>query len=293
MAHTKEVINAIHTAVIERPHTEGMVGYSEDELEPPEGGPPGIQIYVSDASVSVPRSIAGVPVHKFVLGHWEREITTPNVYALQEPGQKIRPLIGGLAIAPSKGEGYGTLGYFVTIGNDRYVLTNAHVLSIADRDTWQPPPFYHGTKIDKIGQRVEPFVWDPKTGVDAAIVKLLGSVAYSPKLNDLAKDVKGVEPAVKSTIVKKSGASTKVTTGKIIDVKAVVKNGTDIWNNQILISGVNGKFTAPGDSGSLIVVERENGLYAVGLYHMSSDIGVAAASDISIVLKAFNAKLAL
>lgn len=292
MAHNQQVLDAIHELLIQKPASEGIVGYSEDEFEPPEGGQPGMRIYVADDSVMVPELIANVPTHKIIVGHPQKHdgYDNPLKSELLDPQKKQRPIIGGIAIGSSTQKGYGTLGYFIKIKGEKEVcfVTSAHVATMMDGDEIQPPPYFGGTEKDKIGDLIE-IKNDPGKGVECAAYRIVKNIDYKLELNDLPLKVTSSGEAKVNDIVMKSGAITLVTRGPVTDVKAVVKFPTGEYKNLIMIE--QQFFAKPGDSGSLVVVENKGSLMAVGLILGGSE-SFTYACPIKAVLDALKATIA-
>lgn len=123
--------------------------------------------------------------------------------------------------------------------------------------------------------------------VDAAIARLDGNVSASPTIIDLNTAPKGIMPPHLGMIVFKSGRTTGVTTGRIIqiDVTTDVNYGSRKarFTDQIMTT----PFSRPGDSGSLVLDTTQN---AVGLLFAGSEkIGVV--TPIQTVLGALNLEL--
>ena len=293
MIHNKQVLDAIHELLIQKPGSEGIVGYSEDEFEPPEGGQPGIRIYVANDSVIVPDFIANIPTHKIILGQPQKYDGYSNSLKpeLLNPKEKQRPIIGGIAIGSSAEMiKLGTLGYFIKVKGveEMCFVTSAHVANFMDGIEVQPPIYFGGTEKDKIGDLLE-IKNDPGKGVECAAYRIAKNIDYRLELNDIPNRVTSSGDAKVKDIVMKSGAITLVTRGPVTDVKAVVKFPTGEYKNLIMIE--QQFFAKPGDSGSLVVVENKGSLMAVGLILGGSE-SFTYACPIKAVLDALKATIA-
>jgi hypothetical protein len=278
MALEEAITSQIRSAIGSDPGARGIVGYSEDELEPPEGGASGIRIYVEEESVEVPATIADMPVHRVVVG----KVVNKKVGVKVDPTTKVRPLIGGLSISSS---GSGTLGYFVKREGKLCLLSAAHVLGKTDTKVIQPSFRYGGKPSDKVAELVD---WQmlPDDGVDAACAELVETEA-SLELNELGK-VAGVAEATKAKAQKVGKNEPYVTTGTIIDLKATWLNAPEgTFKDMILVEAGSEPFSQGGDSGSLVVQDMN----AVGLLKGGSDTHDYVC-HIGNVLKKLNATLA-
>ncbi len=121
--------------------------------------------------------------------------------------------------------------------------------------------------------------------VDAAVARVDNPSDVIPVILDLNIAPKGIRKAVVGMRVVKSGRTTGVTRGTVIDDDASIYvsfgNQIAFFEHQILIKGDNGLFSAPGDSGSSIL--SEDG-YVVGLLFAGSD-RVTVANPIEKVLE--------
>lgn len=200
---------------------------------------------------------------------------------------RIRPVVGGVSIAPLNANYIGTLGCFVrglASGVEQiYALSNNHVLADVNSlpigtPICQPGPETAPTNPGDVFAALSTFipVRFPTSRsarvvnrFDAAIARvtdlnlirtgrMLGIGNYNP---DLAAPVPG-------TAVTKSGRTTGVTTGTItaIHVNGVhINYGTQanpriaVFDDAIEIIGTGGQpFSLPGDSGS-VILERNTG----------------------------------
>jgi len=143
-------------------------------------------------------------------------------------------------------------------------------------------------KILGLNCRLEP-VYDIDNVVDAAVAKPDSADDITPEILDIGK-VEGVGRARIKMIVQKSGRTTALTRGTVIDTDAEVQvwydQGIAKFVHQIIVLHTHGKFSAGGDSGSL-VLDLDN--YAIGLLFAGSD-KVTVVNPIQEVLKQLNIK---
>lgn len=162
----------------------------------------------------------------------------------------------------------GTLGSppLITQGGERVFLTNAHVaapMGKAERgdSCLQPGKYDGGTDPgDKIGELLE---WselseEKVNTTDSALVKITGNVE-----NDIlgVGQLRGWAEANYEEEHTKSGRTTGTTSGRLIarDVTAVI----NFRPKQLRFSGLDvfEPFSAGGDSGSLVGIQRQNGSF--------------------------------
>lgn len=225
-----------------------------------------------------------------------------------------RPIVGGLSISPLNEFFVGTLGCFlrrVTAGSEQFfALSNNHVLADTNRlpigtSIVQPGPEVAPTNSRDIFAALSAFIpiqfpqsrLNPVTNrFDAAIAvvsdlrlirrrRMFGIGNYDPTL---ASPVPGMR-------VIKSGRTTGVTTGTITatGVNSVQVNyGTRTspriatFNDTIEIVGDERPFSAPGDSGS-VILDRDTGRPVALLF--AGDGRTTTACDIGGVCRRFQA----
>jgi hypothetical protein len=160
----------------------------------------------------------------------------------------------------------GTLGCLVTKnGTDQFILSNNHVLadsnsgSIGD-DILEPGPLDGGKANPPIAHLsdFEPIDFSGNANsIDAAIAELVNATDVDPEIDTIGAVQQPPMPAALYQSVRKRGRTTLHTIGVIMDLAADirVRYGTNIaqFEDQIAVSGVNGAFSAGGDSGSLVV----------------------------------------
>jgi hypothetical protein len=227
---------------------------------------------------SLPATIGGVPVEVVAIGRPEASAGAAGHI------EKKRPLVGGISItAAYQSNSYGTLGYFLRDNppppNQKpqwYILSCAHVLNghTSDVETMQPSAADGGKKPDDyVGTKYD----DTYTSVDAAISKIVDTEAKA-ELVGIDPPIGAKQPELNGP-VKKSGRTTGVTEGRIVDVDLVMKvnykgQGVERTFKDCLMveSAVAGKgFGDHGDSGS-VVLDRDD-RFAVGMIFAVSGKG--------------------
>jgi hypothetical protein len=200
----------------------------------------------------VPDQINGVPTDIIVVGD----------LAAQFP----RPVKCGLSCGHSKINTAGTIGCVVTSdGTNRFILSNWHVLTDGNGtkpgdDILEPGLLDGGTANPPIA-RLTAYQPVDFTGlpnrIDAAVAELIDP-------SDVGSEIDMIGPVTPSPMnaalyqsVRKRGRTTLHTIGTVMDLAADVRvrygNKVAQFNDQIAVTGVNGAFSAGGDSGSLVV----------------------------------------
>ena len=125
--------------------------------------------------------------------------------------------------------------------------------------------------------------------VDAAVFKPEKDDWLSDEILEVGK-IEDVSSVREGEIVKKSGRTTGLTYGTVVDTDAKVKvwydQGIAEFENQIIVYHTHGQFSSGGDSGSLVLDQYNN---AVGLLFAGSD-KVTVVNNIWDVKKALNIK---
>ncbi|MDQ3705155.1 MAG: hypothetical protein M3437_08035 [Chloroflexota bacterium] len=209
----------------------------------------------------VPQEVNGVPTDVVVTG---------ELHALPYRG-RYRPAPGGVSVGHFKSTA-GTLGCLARRGNALYILSNNHVLAnsnqanIGDRIV-QPGPVDGGRVPADVIAKLSAFIPIKFNGqpndVDCAIAQTspglvtrknicMGTISASPLGCSL------------NLLVKKCGRTTQFTRGRVTDCSATVRinygtAGVALFRDQIIVQSLtSASFSAPGDSGSLIVSSTGN-----------------------------------
>jgi hypothetical protein len=194
---------------------------------------------------------------------------------LSQRDEHPRPVPIGVSIGPANKNISGTLGCRVSDGCHQYALTNNHVVAgensnFPGLNILQPGRFDGGLNpSDKLGELADfiPIVFstNPSTNnrVDAALVDVTINDVGTATRSDGYGEPKSVTSATAITPslamnVRKYGRTTAQTDGYIDAVNATVDveytAGLARFKGQLIIKKIGGgNFSAPGDSGSLIV----------------------------------------
>ena len=245
------------------------------------------------ATEFLPGDIDGIPtdVRQYVFRARILGPISAGGVAPQEFTQKRRPCPAGFSVGHEKITA-GTFGLPITLGGKLGILSNAHVLANANEGSigdniLQPGPHDGGTLVDRIAQLTETVTinsgsgdgcalggipWPPwkkkkrahleqpdPNRVDAAFAEAVAD-SLIEKLVYRIGPVTGMLNPQLGQHVRKAGRTTEVTRGLVdqLQVSTVVDYGTFVANftNQVLIIGLNGQFSAPGDSGSGIITDQ-------------------------------------
>ena len=284
-------------------------------------GKPVIKVYIeSGAPDDIPKQLDGVPIEVSVSGRinalrgaCNNDAANPTACRPEEP--RAPPGSGGatdryprpVPIGVSTGHTSitaGTIGCRVQVGCHKYALSNNHVFAdegtaVLGDDILQPGPYDGGVApADVIGTLYdfEPIVFSTSASniMDAALIATDASQVGTATLGDGYGQPR-VSPidAVPNMTVMKSGRTTGFTSGNVDSVDAIVNvgytSGTARFVGQIIIRP--SKFSAGGDSGSLIVVEGgADDRRPVGLLFAGSNT-ITIANPIQPILQRFGATI--
>ena len=194
----------------------------------------------------------------------------------------------------------GTFGAVVKDALGKYILSNNHVL--ADENAlplgspiYQPGLLDGGVVATDQVARLTRFIALSAAGtnkVDAAIAKGTTATILSRDILHIGAPA-GTAAAAIDMRVHKFGRTTSYTVGRVTstatDVTVAYTAGNVFFEDQIIIVGDQGSFSAGGDSGSLILERTTN--KAVGLLFAGSSSHTIA-NHIDDVLAALNVTLA-
>lgn len=257
---------------------------------------PAVKVYVREKlplaklskKAQIPSNVDGVATDVEAVG----EVLLQS-YAKRYP----RPVPCGVSISNINLNGSGTLGCLVVLNNGRLcLLSNNHVLAnenaakIGDAII-QPGNAEPFPAPDQVIGALEKFIPIQATGnlVDAAVawtsLKLVAPnhVTYNMAPQPFA--------ATLGMSVLKNGRTTQSTLGMVTDVGVNITVGYDPFpagaemRDQIAIRGVNGPFSKPGDSGSLIVTAASKQPVAL-LFAGSNDNSITFGNVIANVMSA-------
>ncbi len=248
-------------------------------------------LLVKDGEV-IPDEIEGVSTDIEEAGEFSIWRPIPPIYQ-----RKVRPAMGGLSIG-HYAITTGTLGCVVRNEGADYILSNNHVLANENRgvegDPILQPGRFDGGKTEKdVLARLDTYVaLDPEGAnvVDCAIALPFVAQDVSPDILNVGR-LRGSRDAALDEKVQKSGRTTRVTNGTVTDVNATIRvgyaTGSYIFQDQIVIRGERGSFSAGGDSGAVIEAYDNS---AVGLLFAGSPF-FTVANKMTNVEKALDAKV--
>lgn len=230
-----------------------------------------IRVYVEELTPEIqkqlPQMIAGYPVEPVQSGLFKAlSLMEPLKIATQQVRTtRLRPAMGGCSIAHYNVTA-GTLGGVINglILSNNHVLADVNNASIGDT-ILQPGSADGGTMNDQIAtlHSYVPLSFSQMNLVDVAWAQPLNPSEVSEEIIDLGFINGLAEPQVNMN-VQKSGRTTAVTTGSIVDVNATVTveydaNLTLQFTDQVVTSFM----MEPGDSGSL-GLDMNNNLWGLG-----------------------------
>jgi hypothetical protein len=252
----------------------GFVGIAHSEAEG------GITVFVENEQTKqrVPCSFNGYTVRMEVTGKIQAlstQVAEPLTYEKRK--KEVRPLVGGISLSAYVPDQYyvGTLGM---VTYDDKILSNAHVIAM-DTDTYdfldrgtpviQPGSGDRGSlDANKVGELADyiPIDFGPgaENYADAAISSIDGSVgaSYGEQLDEGGNYwVEGWTEVSQGDIVRKSGRTTGVSTGQVINTnfsgKVYYGDQSAYFVDLIVVAQNNYSFAGPGDSGSAVDKDGE------------------------------------
>ncbi len=225
-------------------------------------------------------------------------IEVGKITAYQNTGT-YRPVVGGVSVGHSqRPDNAGTLGCLVEKEGHHYILSNNHVLADSNNarpgdPIIQPGGLDGGTSPTHDIATLEPYKAIDFSGesnyIDAAIAHVgdANQQLVSSEIIGIGTPRSTVVPASLDQVVLKSGRTTEQTSGKVVDISGEFwvnyENGYAWFDDQIGVESLDGDpFSAPGDSGSLIV-EAET-LAPVSLLFACDYFGRTYANPVNLVL---------
>ena len=185
-----------------------------------------------------------------------------------------RPASGGVSVGLAYVNGAGTFGCLVEdLSGDRYILSNNHVIADINRapigsPIIQPAKFDGGvTPRDDIAllAAFQPIDFAGANRVDAAVGALTDPAIAAPGALTLGPFAAPPVPGAVGQRVRKHGRTTAHTRGFVVDASFdgfvdYGPVGVAWFEDQIVVEGDGGAFSAAGDSGALIVDEGNHPL---------------------------------
>jgi hypothetical protein len=223
------------------------------------------------AGQMLPKVYHGMPVDVVQTGTF-RSFEALAISSLPDPRSRKRPVQPGSSVGfESPRLVTGTFGLLVERGGRRFILSNSHVLAAEGRLEEGAPIFQPGLldegdpardQVATLTQSV-PFRTGKLNRVDAAIAEIDPGISVSRSILFLGAPQRKAARAQRDMIVHKFGRTTGYSVGRVIsldtDVSVDYESGTFMFQDQILIEGVNGEpFSAAGDSGSAILERGTN-----------------------------------
>ncbi len=252
------------------------------------------------AADRIPASIDGIPTDIEGVGYPKKFLIPQRRRQRPVPGG----VSGGLDRDAVRVRFAGTLGVIVIDREDRhtlYALSNNHVLANENRanvgaGVVQPATLDGGRNTARVARltRFVPLKFDNvRNWMDAAIAEFVGAVGVSRTILDIGAPTGPGGPSL-HLLVRKSGRTTGLTEGIVRSIRFDVFNvqyeqGMVRVDGVMVIEGVAGSFSRPGDSGSAIVDPQGR---VVGLLFAGSDV-VTFAIPISRILRRFNVRVAI
>jgi len=236
----------------------------------------------------VPTKVAGFDTDVEAIGE-----VILHSYAMRYP----RPVPCGVSVSNIDLPGSGTLGCLVVLNSGKLcMVSNNHVLAnenaaqvgsaIIQPGNAEPVP-----APDQTIGTLEQFIPIQATGnlVDAAVA-LTSYALVSPKHVTYQLNPSVFVPTIGLTVAK-DGRTTQSTVGMISDLHVNISVGYDPFpagaemRDQVGIRGIQGPFSMPGDSGSLIVTAATKQPVAL-LFAGSNDNSITFANPIQAVMTA-------
>lgn len=215
-----------------------------------------------------------------------------------------RPTAGGESLGHCNGD-TGTFGCPVKDASGvQYLLSCNHVIAAMNSgkkgsdEIWQPGAIDGGNSASRIGV-LHDYAYITTGGasgnrIDAALCKPDRPADVSPAIKGIGA-LTGVQSPTLGATVRKSGAKTALTTGKIrmrnLSILVDYPGGVQaLFDGQLgIISTSSGNFSTQGDSGSVVVDDQ---LRAVGLIISAlSGVDLTIASPMTDVLTYFNVSI--
>lgn len=209
-----------------------------------------------------------------------------------------RPVVCGVSVGHSNVNAAGTLGCLVEKEGHHYILSNNHVLTDSNEATpgdavIQPGSIDGGTPPEDNIATLEPYSEIDFSGdandIDAAIAQVgdTNQTLVSPEIIDIGTPSTTSCLASLGQTVRKSGRTTGHTIGVVEDISGDFwvgyGNKSTLFEDQIVVRSVDANpFSAPGDSGSLLVDQQM--LEPVALLFAGDDSGLTIANPIKLVL---------
>lgn len=285
----KQVKKIVEPSLLKTPGVVGVGGTAEK-----------IHVYVEGSPEfnGLPRSIAGYTVEVIKVGHVKalnmsaQELVAPLE---AERTMRVRPVPGGVSIGhPSVTA--GTMGTAINIGGVLCGLSNNHILAAVSTLQYararigdvvlQPGKIDGGKEPDDVVGSLYRYVSLNELGysfVDCALFKPASPDLLSPDILGI-RPFTGIKEANAGMQIIKSGRTSGVTTGKVIDVDATMTVDYSLFQATFKHQIVSEFMASPGDSGSLTMDLEDYA--ATGLVYAGSEY-ITLHNHIQDVINAF------
>ena len=243
------------------------------------------------------RELPGPTFRKQRFGTLPSEVIEVGKITAYQNTDPYRPVVCGVSVGHPN-SGAGTLGCLVEKEGNHYILSNNHVLADSNNAcpgdrVIQPGGIDGGTSPTHDIATLHPYKAIDFSGeandIDAAIAHVgdATQTLVRSEIIDLGTPSSTVGAASLGQVVRKSGRTTEHTRGVVEDISGdfwVSYGDKSAWfEDQIVVKRLDeGPFTAPGDSGSLIVEEQT--LKPVALLFAGNDFGITLANRVNLVL---------
>jgi len=277
------------------------IGHSEAEGE--------VIVFVEDerAKQGIPRSFNGYTVRTEITGKIQvlsTQVAEPLAGVSSERRGEVSPLVGGISLSAWI-PGVYYAGTLSMVTYDDKILSNAHVIALEpDTDNFldlgtaiiQPGSGDGGRSGARVGELEDYIPIDFAPGAinyaDAAIGSIDGGVdaSYGEQFGEGGNYwIEGWTEVSIGDTVRKSGRTTGVTTGQVINTNVDVKmeyGDQEVWFfDQIQVKQDNWSFAGAGDSGSavdkdgefvgLVFAGTEDYVYINKAQHIIEGLGIA------------------
>ncbi len=241
----------------------------------------------------LPKEIGGAPTDVIESGRFSlHSSSAPGGITGQPIAGRVRPVRPGCSCSyqlPPPDQGVltvSTLGAIVQAAGKKFILSNNHALansnSLAPGAPIFQPALLDGadTSADQIAALTR-FVKIDRAAmnvVDCAIAQLLDGIETDGAILPGAAALASADPvkAADGMQVAKTGRTTGYTEGEVFEVNGTVPIpypfGMATFENQIFVRGANGRFSADGDSGALVIdraTRQATGLLFAGSTNLS------------------------
>lgn len=223
---------------------------------------------LTDAKPDWPDEIGGVPVTYERFGeitpeHLTTAPSTGDEEGIDERTEAIRPIPSGVSFG-STNTSNGTSGFVLSNGREHYLASNRHVIG-ADGGATQPAPMHNG---EVVGEVIGAAPLTDGATTDLAWARINADVGTVSRVVGVSGPHGTVVTPPVGAVLTKSGVTTGVTSGSVLQVEAAVKVNYGSGLTYTLVDQiVTTDMSAPGDSGSPVLLDGQ----PVGMLFAGSD----------------------